>query len=215
VEGSWITAVTRPFWDHLSRGEEKRGCPHLGVHGSGVGWSTSYPSSKPPRHRRLRSAAGEGVFMEDDELGCVCFTDIVRGCVLQLLGFVDAVAVSTRGGDARFTCSTCTRGARRCVGGAGGALRQGRFLHSCASMTSASATSSCTSSVGIASVGPACNSGLRVVVVPLLSRRCGRRQRHQPPQPRIGGAVLHTRGRREITEGRALQSLLPFFRTSR
>jgi hypothetical protein len=46
-------------------------------------------------------------------------------------------------------------------------------------------------------------------------RRCGRRQRHQPPQPRIGGAVLHTRGRREITEGRALQSFLPFFRTSR
>jgi hypothetical protein len=90
-----------------------------------------------------------------------------------------------------------------------------RSLHSCASMTSASATSSCTSSVGIASVGPACNSGLRVVVVPLLSRRCGRRQRHQPPHPRIGGAVLHTRGRREITEGRALQSLLPFFRTSR
>ncbi|CAO2162631.1 unnamed protein product [Urochloa humidicola] len=37
------------------------------------------------------------VFAEpDEELGHECFADVARGCVLQLLGFADAVAVSAR-----------------------------------------------------------------------------------------------------------------------
>jgi hypothetical protein len=117
--------ATRPFRDHLSC-PEKSGRPHLGVRGSGASWSTSCPPSKLPRHRWPRSAAGEGVFMEDDELGCACFTDITRGCILQLLSFADAVAVSMHAGDASSTCSACTRGARRCAGRARGALHRGR-----------------------------------------------------------------------------------------
>ncbi|WVZ92023.1 hypothetical protein U9M48_038121 [Paspalum notatum var. saurae] len=34
------------------------------------------------------------VFGSDEELGRECFADVARGCVLQLLGFADAVAVS-------------------------------------------------------------------------------------------------------------------------
>jgi hypothetical protein len=36
------------------------------------------------------------VFESDEELGHECFSDVTRGCVLQLLGFADAVAVSAR-----------------------------------------------------------------------------------------------------------------------
>ncbi|OEL28060.1 Exocyst complex component EXO70A1 [Dichanthelium oligosanthes] len=36
------------------------------------------------------------VFESDEELGHECFADVARGCVLQLLGFADAVAVSAR-----------------------------------------------------------------------------------------------------------------------
>ncbi|CAM0144470.1 unnamed protein product [Urochloa decumbens] len=36
------------------------------------------------------------VFEPDKELGHECFADVARGCVLQLLGFADAVAVSAR-----------------------------------------------------------------------------------------------------------------------
>ncbi|KAJ1269309.1 hypothetical protein BS78_07G201800 [Paspalum vaginatum] len=36
------------------------------------------------------------VFGSDEELGHECFADVARGCVLQLLGFADAVAVSAR-----------------------------------------------------------------------------------------------------------------------
>ncbi|PAN36353.1 hypothetical protein PAHAL_6G276400 [Panicum hallii] len=36
------------------------------------------------------------VFESDKELGHECFADVARGCVLQLLGFADAVAVSAR-----------------------------------------------------------------------------------------------------------------------
>jgi hypothetical protein len=62
-------------------------------------------------------------------------------------------------------------------------------------MTSASATSSCTSPAGTASARPARSSGSRVVAVPLLSRRRGRRRWQQPPRPRTGGAALHVHGR--------------------
>jgi hypothetical protein len=70
-----------------------------------------------------------------------------------------------------------------------------RFLHSCASMTSAPATSSRTSPTGTASTGPVRNSGSRVVVVPLLPRRRGCRRQQQPPRPRTGGAALRACGR--------------------
>ncbi|XP_037469959.1 exocyst complex component EXO70B1-like [Triticum dicoccoides] len=36
------------------------------------------------------------VFASDEELGHECFADVSRGCVLQLLGFADAVAMSAR-----------------------------------------------------------------------------------------------------------------------
>ncbi|KAL6646225.1 hypothetical protein ACP70R_017833 [Stipagrostis hirtigluma subsp. patula] len=36
------------------------------------------------------------VFESDEELGHECFADVARGCVLQLLGFADAVAMSAR-----------------------------------------------------------------------------------------------------------------------
>ncbi|KAL6661851.1 hypothetical protein ACP70R_001235 [Stipagrostis hirtigluma subsp. patula] len=36
------------------------------------------------------------VFELDEELGHECFADVARGCVLQLLGFADAVAMSAR-----------------------------------------------------------------------------------------------------------------------
>ncbi|TVU01560.1 hypothetical protein EJB05_52980, partial [Eragrostis curvula] len=36
------------------------------------------------------------VFESDEELGRECFADVARGCVLQLLGFADAVAMSAR-----------------------------------------------------------------------------------------------------------------------
>ncbi|KAF0901080.1 hypothetical protein E2562_037646 [Oryza meyeriana var. granulata] len=35
------------------------------------------------------------VFASDEELGHECFADVARGCVLQLIGFADAVAMST------------------------------------------------------------------------------------------------------------------------
>ncbi|CAL4999904.1 unnamed protein product [Urochloa decumbens] len=38
----------------------------------------------------------DDVFEPDEELGHECFADVARGCVLQLLGFADAVAVSAR-----------------------------------------------------------------------------------------------------------------------
>ncbi|KAM0890508.1 hypothetical protein ACQ4PT_026997 [Festuca glaucescens] len=42
------------------------------------------------------------VFASDEELGHECFADVARGCVLQLLGFADAVAMSARATEKLF-----------------------------------------------------------------------------------------------------------------
>ncbi|CAM0911876.1 unnamed protein product [Alopecurus aequalis] len=42
------------------------------------------------------------VFASDEELGHECFADVSRGCVLQLLGFADAVAMSARAPEKLF-----------------------------------------------------------------------------------------------------------------
>uniref|UniRef100_A0ACD5Y8S3 Uncharacterized protein n=1 Tax=Avena sativa TaxID=4498 RepID=A0ACD5Y8S3_AVESA len=42
------------------------------------------------------------VFASDEELGHECFADVSRGCVLQLLGFADAVAMSARATERLF-----------------------------------------------------------------------------------------------------------------
>lgn len=42
------------------------------------------------------------VFASDEELGHECFADVARGCVLQLLGFADAAAMSARATEKLF-----------------------------------------------------------------------------------------------------------------